>query len=151
MSLPRRCEDRSCQRRRPYVWRPPSGVLTFCMFLSLSVSHILMCAVFFYGRTWVAWKRQDRPFGWPALCHGFSLLTCLSEAKLPCWAPAVGPAALALASWSSMGMLCGGPLATPTVPPNPTLINCEDCNSGTVFWTLRSSQSRGRRTFFLPL
>lgn len=82
MSLPRRCEDRSCQRP-PYVRGQHPCVLTFCTFLSLSVSHVLMCAVFFYGRTWVAWKRQDHPFGWSVLCHGFSLLTaCLRPSFL---------------------------------------------------------------------
>lgn len=150
MSLPRRCEDRSCQRPWPYVRGQPPGVLTFCMFRSLSVSHMLMCTVFLYGRTWVAWKRQDRPFGWSVLCHGFSLLTCLRPSflaglwrwvqQLSHWPP--GP------QWEcSVGALW--PLLR--CPPNSTLINCEDCTSWAVLWTLTSSQSRGQRTFFLPL
>lgn len=117
---------------RPYLQGQPPGVLTFCVFLSLSASRILLYAVFFYGRAWEVWKRQGHPSGWSALCHGFSLCPAFP-----------GPRFLAglwrrVQRLSSLLVLSAdapwGPfLATRMIPATPAH-GCEECTSWAVFW-----------------
>lgn len=126
---------------RPYLQGQPPGVLTFCVFLSLSASRILLYAVFFYGRAWEVWKRQGHPSGWSALCHGFSLCPAFP-----------GPRFLA-GLWRRVQRLSGllvlsadapwGPfLATRMIPANPGPSAVRSAPRGLF---------SGCRLFFIPL